>query len=75
MILLATQCIWLGCDRPVEWCDADHSVAWAAHGATVPRNGIPMCHGHNLLKERGFRVHRDNQDNWHFITPDGRHLH
>ena len=75
VMLLATACVWLGCDRPVEWFDVDHSVAWAAHGATVPRNGIPMCHGHNLLKERGYRVHRDNQGNWHFITPNGQHLH
>lgn len=65
VMLLATACVWLGCDRPVEWCDVDHSVAWAAHGATVPRNGIPMCH----------RVYRDNQGNWHFITPNGQHLH
>ena len=51
--LLATECIWLGCDGPVEWCDIDHSIAWAAHGPTVPRNGVPVCRRHNLLDERG----------------------
>ena len=71
VMLLATQCVWIGCDRPVEWCDADHSVGWAAHGATVPRNGEPLCRGHNLLKERGYGVRRDAVGGWHFTHPDG----
>jgi Domain of unknown function (DUF222) len=71
VMLLATTCVWIGCDRPVAWCDADHSLGWKAHGATVPRNGQPLCAGHNHLKERGFHVHRDAQGAWHVITPDG----
>ncbi len=71
VMLLLTTCVWVGCDRPVHWCDADHSTGWKAHGATVPRQGQPLCHGHNLLKERGFRVHRDNHGHWHIIDPDG----
>jgi hypothetical protein len=31
-----------------------------------------MCHGHNLLNQRGYRV---NQGAWHFITPNGQALH
>jgi hypothetical protein len=72
--LLATECIWLGCDGPVEWCDIDHAVGWAAHGATVPRNGVPACRRHNLLKERGYQVHRDADGVWHFIDPDGNEI-
>ena len=71
VMLLATTCVWLGCDRPVHWCDADHSTGWKAHGATVPRNGQPLCRGHNLLKERGFHVHRDDHGDWHVVDPDG----
>ena len=71
VMLLATTCVWIGCDRPVAWCDADHSLGWKAHGATVPRNGQPLCAGHNHLKERGFHVRRDAQGAWHVITPDG----
>jgi Domain of unknown function (DUF222) len=71
VMLLTTTCIWIGCDRPVAWCDADHSLGWRAHGATVPRNGQPLCAGHNQLKERGFHVHRDEQGTWHVIDPDG----
>ncbi len=74
VMLLATECAWAGCDRPVAWCDADHSVSWAAHGATVPRNGAPLCRAHNLQKERGFRVHRDAAGQWHTHRPDGTEI-
>jgi hypothetical protein len=26
-MLLLTTCVWIGCDRPIAWCDADHSLA------------------------------------------------
>lgn len=74
VLLLATVCAWVGCDRPVEWCDADHSLGWKAHGSTVPRNGAPLCRGHNLLKERGFRVVRDEHGDWHVFDPDGHEI-
>ncbi len=74
VMLLATHCIWVGCDRPIEWCHADHSLGWKAHGPTVPRNGGPLCNAHNLLKERGFQVHRDTHGNWHVIDPNGHEI-
>ncbi len=43
VMLLTTTCIWIGCDRPTAWCDADHSLGWKAHGNTVPRNGNPSA--------------------------------
>jgi len=70
-MLLLTTCVWVGCDRPVHWCDTDHSTSWKAHGATVPREGQPLCHGHNVLKEQGFEVFRDDHGHWHIIDPDG----
>ena len=72
--LLATECIWLGCDRPVQWCDIDHAIGWAAHGATVPRNGAPCCRRHNLLKERGYQTYRDPDGTWHFTDPNGNEI-
>lgn len=74
VMLLATTCAWIGCDRPVGWCDADHSISWKAIGATVPRNGGPLCRAHNLLKEGGFRVHRDRNGEWHVIDPTGNEI-
>lgn len=71
VMLLDDRCAWVGCDMPVAWCEADHSLSWRQHGATVPRNGGPLCLRHNLLKERGFRVFRDADGTWHTIRPDG----
>jgi hypothetical protein len=74
VMLLALTCIWTGCDLPGDWCDADHSVGWKAHGATVPRNGGPLCGRHNNLKERGFEVYRDRHGEWHVFDPDGNEI-
>jgi hypothetical protein len=74
VMLLLTTCVWIGCDRPVAWCDADHSLGWKAHGATVPRNGQPLCTGHQNLKETGYQVFRDDHGHWHIIDPDGNEL-
>jgi hypothetical protein len=74
VMLLLTTCIWIGCDRPIAWCDADHSLGWKAHGATVPRNGGGLCQGHNHLKEQGFQVFRDDHGDWHVIDPDGHEI-
>ena len=74
VMLLLTTCVWIGCDRPTAWCDADHSLGWKAHGATVPRNGGGLCQGHNHLKERGFEVFRDGAGAWHVIDPDGNEV-
>jgi len=74
VMLLEERCVWIGCDLPAAWCQADHSLSWAAHGPTVPRNGAPMCGRHNRLKERGYRVHRDEQGVWHTIDPDGNEI-
>jgi hypothetical protein len=75
VMLLLTTCVWIGCDRPIAWCDADHSLGWKAHGATVPRNGGGLCPSHNHLKERGYHVHRDDHGEWHITDPDGNEIH
>lgn len=74
VMLLLTACVWIGCDRPIAWCDADHSLGWKAHGATVPRNGGPLCQHHNHLKERGFGVFRDDEGTWHVSDPNGNEV-
>ncbi len=71
VMVLLTNCVWIGCDQPIHWCDADHSLGWKAHGATVPRNGSALCPRHNQLKEQGFHVHRDTDGNWHTTDPHG----
>jgi hypothetical protein len=73
-MLLAKRCAWVGCDLPAEWCQADHSIGWAAHGAIVPRNGQPLCGRHNRFKERGYRVYRDEVGGWHVVDPAGNEI-
>lgn len=74
VMLLATTCAWAGCDQKAEWCQADHSISWKAHGCTVPRNGGPLCRRHNIFKEQGFRVSRDETGHWHTHHPDGHEI-
>lgn len=74
VMLLDDECAWVGCDQPVDHCQADHSIAWAAHGATVPRNGTPLCGRHNRLKEAGYQVVRDADGQWHTFDPEGNEI-
>lgn len=74
VMLLLTTCVWIGYDRPVAWCDADHSLGWKAHGATVPRNGQPLCTGHQHLEEHGYQAFRDDLGHWHIVDPDGHEI-
>lgn len=63
--LLDDRCIWPGCDRPDRICQADHSLGWRGHGASVPRNCGPLCGRHNRLKDRGqFTTRRNGPDDW-----------
>jgi Domain of unknown function (DUF222) len=52
-LALYAGCAAEGCDRPPAWADIDHKRAWADGGRTDLDNGQPLCHWHNLGKERG----------------------
>lgn len=71
-MLLEDHCVWPGCDRPVTFCQADHSQGWKAHGCTVPRNCGPLCGAHNRLRDRGdFTVERLSDGRWFTRDADG----
>jgi hypothetical protein len=71
-LLLADRCSWPGCDRHIRFCQVDHCVGWRAHGASVFRNGGPMCGPHNRLKHRGnYTTHRDRSGHWTIRDADG----
>lgn len=42
-------CRFPGCERPAEFCDIDHTVAWPA-GPTHASNLKTLCRAHHLLK-------------------------
>jgi hypothetical protein len=56
-------CRFPNCDRPAEFCDLDHAIAYALGGLTHPSNLRCLCRKHHLLKT--FHRWCDRQD------PDG----
>src|SRR3954463_9298232 len=43
-------CRFVGCTRPAEYCDLDHTVAWAEGGASDDCNLAYLCKAHHRLK-------------------------
>lgn len=57
-------CRFPGCDKPAEFCDLDHAIAFGDGGVTHPSNLRCLCRKHHLLKT--FWGWKDRQH------PDGR---
>ena len=45
-----TTCCFVGCDRPAEYCDADHTIPYDTSRLTHPGNLKSLCRKHHLLK-------------------------
>jgi hypothetical protein len=43
-------CCFLGCTKPAEYCDVDHTIAHGVGGLTHPGNTKCLCRKHHLLK-------------------------
>ena len=55
-------CVWPGCDRPPEMCEAHHIDHWNDGGATDCDRGILLCRYHHLtLHNNGWRITRDGK--------------
>src|SRR3954471_21519106 len=53
-------CRFVGCTRPAEYCDLDHTVAWDDGGGTDDCNLAYLCTGHHHLKHGGrWKVSQD----------------
>ena len=47
-------CIWPGCDRPPNWCDAHHVKFWMRDfGSTSYQNGVLICPYHHSEVHKG----------------------
>ncbi|MDX6264978.1 MAG: hypothetical protein QOH84_6666, partial [Kribbellaceae bacterium] len=66
-------CQFPGCNRPAEYTDLDHRVAFHAGGRTTAANLWCLCrHHHRLKHEGGWHVH-PNPDGTHtWTSPTGR---
>ncbi len=64
-LMLATRdggCLWTGCDRPPEYCEAHHIDHWADGGATDCDRGVLLCRFHHLhLHNAGWQITRDGE--------------
>ena len=49
-------CVWPGCDRPPDWCQADHVVPWAKGGLTEVEGMRLLCGQHNRKLNEGWRL-------------------
>ena len=70
-------CRFPGCEVPAEFCDIDHSVAWAAGGPTHPSNLNCKCRAHHLLKtfwcgQNGWAEQQHPDGTIVFTSPSGR---
>lgn len=46
-------CVGVGCSRPAEFCESDHTTDHAHGGPTADTNLGPACRRHNLIKLDG----------------------
>jgi hypothetical protein len=69
-------CVFPGCGRPPEWCEAHHLVWWDHGGGTDLGNLALICrHHHHLCHEGGWRVDRHpDTGQLRFCRPDGTPL-
>lgn len=65
-------CLWPGCDRPPEYCEAHHCDHWAAGGNTDCGRGVLLCRFHHLhLHNAGWRITRDGDGPFVLHPPAG----
>lgn len=73
-------CIFPGCDRPSNWCDAHHVDHWDHNGPTNIQNLAQLCrHHHRVTHRPGWVMTRDpgsepEEVRFRWRTPTGRLL-
>lgn len=74
-------CVFPGCHRPVEWCDAHHVQPWDQGGETSLDNLVLLCrHHHGVTHRDGWNFQPDpeapaDDPGWfRWVSPTGRVL-
>ncbi len=58
-------CSFPGCDRPPDWCQRHHIIAWINHGLTDVDNLTLLCaHHHRNFAKQGWQCHMNNGLPW-----------
>jgi hypothetical protein len=67
-------CVGVGCARPAESCEIDHTHDYATGGPTAESNLGPACRHHNLMKLDGrWRLDQPRPGHYIWTTPTGQH--
>src|SRR6266487_1275712 len=65
-------CVGVGCNRPAESCESDHTRDYAQGGPTAEANLAPACRHHNLMKLEGrWRLEQPEPGRFVWTTPAG----
>jgi hypothetical protein len=63
-------CRFTGCDRPVNWTNPHHIIAWCRGGPNNLTNEVLLCHYHHrLLHEGGWQVIKAGHE-FRFLPPE-----
>ncbi len=68
-------CVFPGCDRPPDWCDAHHLTRYQPDGATDLHNLALLCrHHHGITHRNGWTMHTTSHNTFTWTTPTGHTL-
>lgn len=67
-------CVFPGCDAPVGWCDAHHTVPYEIGHRTRLDELVLLCPHHHRQVHRGFTLSRSITGHVHVARPDGTRL-
>ncbi|WP_081710151.1 HNH endonuclease signature motif containing protein [Arthrobacter sp. 35W] len=69
LVIRDKGCAFPGCDRPVQWTDAHHIIAWSEGGETSVQNCVLLCnYHHHLIHHTGWEVESIHGIPW-FLPP------
>ena len=76
LVLRDRGCVFPGCDRPPEWCDAHHIIWWERTGTTDRENCCLLCRRHHTMcHEGGWTIERNPDGTYQAHEPPPTHAH
>jgi hypothetical protein len=67
-------CMFPGCDAPVKWCDAHHTIPYEIGKRTKLDELVLLCPHHHRQVHRGFTLTRSPEGRVRVTRPDGTRL-
>src|SRR5690606_19015994 len=67
-------CVFPGCDAPIRWCDAHHTIPYEIGKHTRLDELVLLCPHHHRQAHRGFTVTRSTTGRIRVARPDGTRL-